>query len=109
MKKWFVFVLLCFVALPVVAADREDVAPDHVFRRAVQFGLSNYPQYSKEHCCGVVAKPSNPNSLAEALIELADSKEKRKEYGKNARHLAETQFGRIDLANQFVDFLEKNK
>ena len=56
-----------------------------------------------------MAKPSNPNSLAEALIELADSKEKRKEYGKNARHLAETQFGRIDLANQFVDFLEKNK
>ncbi|WP_108307090.1 CAP domain-containing protein [Metalysinibacillus jejuensis] len=31
MKKWFVFVLLCFAALPVVAADREDVAPDHVF------------------------------------------------------------------------------
>ena len=31
MKQWFVFVLLCFAALPVVAADREDVAPDHVF------------------------------------------------------------------------------
>ena len=75
--------------------------------------VNNYPGWLadmiQEHCCGVVAKPSNPNSLAEALIELADSKEKRKEYGKNARHLAETQFGRIDLANQFVDFLEKNK
>ena len=31
----------------VAEADR-DMDPDTVFRRAVQFGLSNYPQYSKE-------------------------------------------------------------
>ena len=31
----------------VAEADR-DMEPDTVFRRAVQFGLSNYPQYSKE-------------------------------------------------------------
>ena len=31
----------------VAEADR-DLNPDNVFRRAVQFGLSNYPQYDKE-------------------------------------------------------------
>ena len=31
----------------VAEADR-DMDPDTVFRRAVQFGLSNYPQYAKE-------------------------------------------------------------
>ena len=32
----------------VAEADR-DIVPETVFRRAVQFGLSNYPELDKEH------------------------------------------------------------
>lgn len=54
--------------------------------------------------CG---SPEDPKAFAEALISLADSPEKRKEYRVNARKLAEASFDRNMLGDQFVDFLEK--
>jgi glycosyltransferase involved in cell wall biosynthesis len=53
-----------------------------------------------------VVEPNNPKAFAEGLIYLADHPEKRKEFGKNARALAEKEFAREKLANKFVDFLE---
>ena len=47
--------------------------------------------------------------IVHCLIQDMDSKilaEERKEMGKNARALAEREFNRINLANQFVDYLE---
>jgi len=38
---------------------------------------------------------------------MADNPELAKEMGLNARHFAEREFGREQLANRFVDFLER--
>jgi len=38
---------------------------------------------------------------------LADDPVRRKQMGINARKLAKTRFSRADLAEQFVDWLEK--
>lgn len=73
--------------------------------------LNNYPgwlaEMITEHQCGIVVPPEDPKAFAEALISLADSPEKRKEYRVNARKLAEASFDRNMLGDQFVDFLEK--
>lgn len=73
--------------------------------------VNNYPGWLagmiEENKCGVVVPPSDPVAFADALIELADNPEKRRLYGTNARSLAENSFSRDDLANRFVDFLER--
>ncbi|MCK9312281.1 MAG: glycosyltransferase family 4 protein [Bacteroidales bacterium] len=75
--------------------------------------LNNYPGWLadiiEEHNCGVVVEPNNPEVFAEGLIKLADNPELRKECGKNSRKLAEAQFDRNELGEQFVDFLESVK
>lgn len=72
--------------------------------------LNNYPGWLAdlitENNCGVVAEPDNPQAFAESLIFLADHPEKRKEFGKNARVLAEKSFSRDKLSDEFVIFLE---
>ena len=72
--------------------------------------LNNYPGWLadmiNENQCGVVVPPEDPKAFAEALIELADSPESRKDYRVNARKLAEDSFDRNLLGEQFVDFLE---
>jgi len=72
--------------------------------------VNNYPGWLadmiKEHDCGIAVPPGDPVAFADALIELADNPENRTAMGKKARRLAETSFGREDLARQFVDFLE---
>jgi glycosyltransferase involved in cell wall biosynthesis len=72
--------------------------------------LNNYPGWLadliRENHCGVVTEPDDANSFAEGLIFLADNPEKRREYGANARNLAEKSFARNELANKFVDFIE---
>lgn len=73
--------------------------------------VNNYPGWvadmvEKENL-GIVVEPDNPKQFAETLIYLADHPELRSEQGKNARTFAERNFSRIDLANSFVDFLEK--
>jgi len=72
--------------------------------------LNNYPGWLagmiEEHNCGLVVPPDNPIAFAKALIELADSFDKRKKYGSNARKLAETEFSRNKLTNKFVNLVE---
>lgn len=73
--------------------------------------LNNYPGWLadliQENDCGIAVPPGSPVVFAEALIELADNPDKRREMGRHARELAETMFSREKLASQFVDFLEK--
>lgn len=72
--------------------------------------VNNYPGWLSdminENNCGLVVPPDNAEAFAEALIELADSPEKRNVMGTNSRLLAEKQFSRDELAYKFVSFLE---
>jgi glycosyltransferase involved in cell wall biosynthesis len=56
--------------------------------------------------CGVVVPPNNATAFAEGILQLADRPIIRKEYGHNARTLAEKNFSREDLATEFVNVLE---
>lgn len=73
--------------------------------------LNNYPGWLAdmivENDCGKVVPPNEPEAFANALIYLADHPEKRKEYGVNARKLAERSFSRDSLGDKFVAFLEE--
>jgi glycosyltransferase involved in cell wall biosynthesis len=71
----------------------------------------NYPGWLAEMIAqngtGIAVEPENSKALAEALERLADSPETTRQYGVNARTLAEKEFDRKDLSNRFVDFLER--
>jgi glycosyltransferase involved in cell wall biosynthesis len=75
--------------------------------------LNNYPGWIADmlhqHNCGVPVPPQNPQAFADALCKLADDPNLRREYGQNARRLAELEFSREKLATEFVDFLEMNR
>ena len=72
--------------------------------------LNNYPGWLagmiKENKCGVVVEPDNAQAFADALIDMVDNAPLA-EYSKNARHLAETEFDRNKLGDQFVVFFEE--
>jgi glycosyltransferase involved in cell wall biosynthesis len=72
--------------------------------------INNYPGWLAElvqgNGCGIVVPPRNPLAFADALCELAAHPERRRLMGDAARRLAETQFGRDELARQFVGQLE---
>ena len=72
--------------------------------------VNNYPGWLAElidgHACGIAVPPDEPEALADALERLADSPRLRQSMGRNARRLAEQQFGRRTLASQFAAFLE---
>ena len=73
--------------------------------------LNNYPgwlaEMIKEHNCGVVVPPDDPVAFADALEYLADNHDELETMGCNARLLAEREFDRKVLVDQFVDWLEK--
>lgn len=73
--------------------------------------LNNYPgwlaELIREHDCGVVVPPDDPNAFASALVHLANHRDECERMGRNARKLAETQFSREQQAAQFVTFLEE--
>ena len=56
--------------------------------------------------CGFATPPKDAVAFADALEYLADNSLERKKMGVNARLLAETQFDRAKLADDFVMFLE---
>jgi glycosyltransferase involved in cell wall biosynthesis len=74
--------------------------------------LNNYPgwlaELIAEHQCGIAVPPDDPDAFAGALCRLADDPQARLEMGRNARALAEAQFGREALAKRFVEFLESS-
>jgi glycosyltransferase involved in cell wall biosynthesis len=73
--------------------------------------INNYPGWLagmiSEHKCGISVPPDDPDAFADALIYLLEHPDERDEMGENARKLAMSDFNRMELADQFVDFLEK--
>jgi glycosyltransferase involved in cell wall biosynthesis len=75
--------------------------------------LNNYPGWLadliREHNCGMAVTPDNPEAFADALEYLATHPDESRHMGQNARKLAKSQFGRQQLAAQFVSFLEEHR
>jgi glycosyltransferase involved in cell wall biosynthesis len=74
--------------------------------------LNNYPGWLAdmitEHQCGFAVPPDNAEAFADALEKAATQRDLLKIMGANARQLAETQFDREQLSNQFVDWLKQS-
>lgn len=72
--------------------------------------INNYPGWLADminkHNCGVVVEPDDAVGFANSLIDMVDHKEISLTQSRNARSLAEKDFNRSDLSNQFVEFLE---
>jgi len=75
--------------------------------------LNNYSGWLAEiiskNDCGIAVPPADPEAFAEALVTLRDRPDWRKRMGCNARTLAERDFNREKLADQFVDFIEETQ
>lgn len=73
--------------------------------------LNNYPGWladiiQKEQC-GFSIPAENPEAFAKALEDAADNRENLRFMGISARRLAENQFDRQKLSDEFVSWLEK--
>jgi glycosyltransferase involved in cell wall biosynthesis len=72
--------------------------------------LCNYPGWVSgmlvEWGAGVAVPPNDPAEFAEALMNLAEKPELLAQMGRRARALAEQEFDRAKLADQFVDVME---
>jgi len=73
--------------------------------------LTNYPGWVADligkNECGLAVAPRDTEAFADALVGLASDRTRLTSLGKNARALAEAEFNRERLANEFVDFLEQ--
>lgn len=71
--------------------------------------LNNYPGWLagmiKDEQCGYVVEPDNPKSFADALEEAANRKVELKKMGANARALAVKEFDRVNLSDQWVEWV----
>ena len=61
----------------------------------------------EENEAGVYARPGDPADLADKVAFLRDNPELVERYGRNARRLAEAEFGRDELANRALSVLER--
>ncbi len=72
--------------------------------------LNNYPGWLadliKENNCGMAVEPDQPEAFADALIYMAEHKDELSKMGQHARALAEREFSRDKLADDFISFLE---
>ncbi len=73
--------------------------------------VNNYPGWLagliRDHEAGIAVPPEDPAAFADALMRLADDPEGARKMGRQARALAEARFSRRDLADRFVDCLER--
>jgi len=73
--------------------------------------LNNYPGWLADMIqteqCGLVSQPGHADELADNLMQLADNPDTAVAMGARARQLAEREFARSDLADQWVDVLEQ--
>ncbi|MBN2412661.1 glycosyltransferase family 4 protein [candidate division KSB1 bacterium] len=74
--------------------------------------LNNYPGWLAgmitENKCGLVSKPDDPVDFADTVEKLCASKDMREKMGIASRKLAEAQFSRDKLGDEFVKVLEEN-
>lgn len=72
--------------------------------------LNNYPGWIAEiiehNHCGVVVRPDDPHSFADAVVRMRDRRDDLAEMGRQARRLAESQFSRDLLGDQLLAVLE---
>jgi glycosyltransferase involved in cell wall biosynthesis len=72
--------------------------------------LNNYPGWLadmiKEHGCGVAVPPDDPAAFADALENLAGRRDELNAMGVRGKSLAERQFDRAKLADEWVTWLE---
>ena len=75
--------------------------------------LNNYPGWLagmiERDQCGYSVPPRNPSLFADALEHAADNREGLKIMGENSRKLAEREFDREKLADEWVKWLERVK
>ncbi len=73
--------------------------------------LNNYPGWLadmiRKNECGKVVSPDDAPAFADAAIWMRDHREDLVGMGQNSRRLAENDFARADLADQFVETLER--
>lgn len=73
--------------------------------------VNNYPGWLADligaNKCGLAVAPDDPEALAVALERLADDLAGRREMGRRGRVLAEREFARQTLSNQFVETLAR--
>ena len=74
--------------------------------------LNNYPGWLAdmitENKCGLLSKPDDPVDFADTVEKFCESKELRKKMGIAARKLAEAEFSRGKLGDEFVRVVEEN-
>ena len=72
--------------------------------------INNYPGWLAgmitENQCGVAIPPKDTQALVNTLIALSREPSSCMKMGESARMLAEKEFSREKLANQFCDFIE---
>lgn len=72
--------------------------------------LTNYPGWVadmvRDNDCGFVVEPRNPDAFADALQQAAADRPRLKAMGLRSLALAQSQFARDKLGQQFVDWLE---
>lgn len=71
--------------------------------------LNNYPgwlaEIIEEHGCGLAVPPDDAAAFADALEYAAGHREELITMGQRAKHLAQEQFDRAQLADQWVDWV----
>lgn len=71
--------------------------------------LNNYPGWVAslvdENKCGFTVAPDNPEAFADALVYARDHRDSLKQMGTNARRLAEREFDRAKLSNNWVNWV----
>lgn len=72
--------------------------------------LNNYPGWLagmiEENQCGAAVPPDDPGAFADAVLSLRERRSELPEMGRRARALAERDFSRDKLGQQFVNGLE---
>lgn len=73
--------------------------------------INNYPGWLAEmitgNQCGVAIPPKDTPALVNSLLELYNNPVRCKQMGLSSRQLAQNQFSRSHLANQFYQFIEQ--
>lgn len=70
--------------------------------------VGGLPDIVEEGKSGLLADPQNPDSLAQAIITALDDKDKLREMGKYARHLAESRYSWMVVGDIIKKAFEKS-
>jgi glycosyltransferase involved in cell wall biosynthesis len=72
-------------------------------------GVGESADIIRNNGCGIVALPENPLSLADAVLSLVDSPQKRESYSKAGLNLVEREFSWKTIISNWLNQLERSK